>query len=40
MLKSNLILMLIIGFMISSALAVGVPPQDYAIVYVFKNAEI
>ena len=39
MLKSNLILMLIIGFIISSALAFDVPPQDYALVYVFKNPD-
>jgi hypothetical protein len=39
MLKANLILMLIIGLIISSALAFNVPPQDYAIVYVFKNAD-
>ena len=37
--KANLILMLIIGLMISSALALTVPPKDYAIVYVFKNAD-
>jgi hypothetical protein len=37
--KANLFLMLIFGFMISSALALDVPPQDYAIVYVFKNAD-
>jgi hypothetical protein len=37
--KSVFILMLIFGLMISSALALDVPPQDYAIVYVFKNAD-
>ena len=37
--KAILILMLILGFMISSTLAFNVPPQDYAIVYVFKNAD-
>jgi len=39
MLKANLILMLIIVLMISSALAFHVPPEDYAIVYVFKNPD-
>ena len=39
MLKANLILIVIIGLMISSALALDVPPKDYAIVYVFKNAD-
>lgn len=39
MLKLNLILMLILGLMMSSALALDVPPQDYEIVYVFKNAD-
>lgn len=37
--KSVFILMLIFGLMISSALTLDVPPQDYAIVYVFKNAD-
>ncbi len=37
--KTNLILMLIIGLLISSTLALIVSPQDYAIVYVFKNAD-
>ena len=37
--KSVFILMLIFGLMISSALALDIPPQDYAIVYVFKNAD-
>jgi len=31
--------MLIFGLMISSALALDDPPQDYAIVYAFKNAD-
>ena len=39
MLKANLILILIVGLMISSAVAFSVPPKDYAIVYVFKNAD-
>ncbi len=39
MLKANLILMLIIGLMVSSAVALTVPPKDYAIVYVYKNAD-
>jgi hypothetical protein len=39
MLKATLILILIIGLMISSAIAFNVPPKDYAIVYVFKNAD-
>ncbi len=37
--KAILILMLILGQMISSGLALDVPPKDYAIVYVFKNAD-
>lgn len=37
--KTNLILMLIIGLLISFTLALIVSPQDYAIVYVFKNAD-
>ncbi len=37
--KAILILMLILGLIISSALAFNVSPQDYAIVYVFKNAD-
>lgn len=37
--KSNFLLMLIIGLTISSALALDVPPKDYAIVYIFKNAD-
>lgn len=37
--KANLFLMLILGLMISTAFAIDVPPQDYAIVYVFKNAD-
>ena len=37
--KANLILMLLLGLMISSALSLNVLPQDYAIVYVFKNAD-
>jgi hypothetical protein len=37
--KANLILMLLIGLMISSAFAFHAPPQDYAIVYVFKNPD-
>ena len=39
MLKANLILILIVGLMISSAVAFNVPPKDYLIVYVFKNAD-
>ena len=37
--KAILILTLIFGLMISSALAFNVPPQDYTIIYVFKNAD-
>lgn len=37
--KSGFILMLILGLMISTAFASDVPPKDYAIVYVFKNAD-
>lgn len=37
--KANFILMLFLGLMISSALAFNVPPQDYGIVYIFKNAD-
>ena len=37
--KSVFILTLIFGLMISSALALYVSPQDYAIVYAFKNAD-
>jgi hypothetical protein len=37
--KAILILMLIVGLMISSALAFDAPPLDYAIVYVFKNVD-
>lgn len=37
--KAILILMLILGLMISTALALDVTPKDYAIVYVFKNAD-
>ena len=37
--KASLILILMIGLIISSALSLNVLPQDYAIVYVFKNAD-
>ena len=37
--KYVFILILIFGFMISSAFALDIPPQDYAIVYVIKNAD-
>jgi hypothetical protein len=37
--KANLILMLLLGLMISSALAFYAPPQDYSIVYIFKNPD-
>lgn len=39
MLKANLIFNLIIGLMISSALALDVPPNDYGVIYVYKNAD-
>jgi len=37
--KYGFILILILGLMISTAFASDVPPNDYAIVYVFKNAD-
>jgi hypothetical protein len=37
--KAILILMLVLGLMVSFTLALTEPPQDYAIVYVFKNPD-